>query len=128
MVNQERLFSEPSDVVKESSTATGESRDAASDPTIIAQVHELVRAIPEGRVMSYGAVGARCDPPISGYICGRIMHHAVADVPWWRVVAKDGSLPINKRNAHLAQQQRSKLQAEGIELDAEGKIPQSYFV
>jgi methylated-DNA-protein-cysteine methyltransferase-like protein len=101
--------------------------DASTDATIIEQVFNAARAIPSGRVISYGALGARCDPPISGYICGRIMNNAVNDVPWWRVVAKDGSLPIAKRNPHLAQEQRDRLQAEGVEFDAKGRVLMEKF-
>jgi methylated-DNA-protein-cysteine methyltransferase-like protein len=97
-------------------------RDAASDATIVAQVYERARAIAPGRVLAYGALGALCDPPISGYICGRIMNQVLQDVPWWRVVAKDGSLPIAKRNPALAQEQRDKLRAEGVEFDEEGRV------
>ena len=98
--------------------------DAASDAALIAQVNEIVHAIPKGRVMSYGAIGKRCEPPISGYICGRMMHSATSDsgVPWWRVVGKDGSLPIRKRNAILSIEQRERLEAEGVEFDAEGRV------
>ncbi len=102
-------------------------RDAASDATTVTQVYEQARAIPPGRVLAYGALGARCNPPISGYICGRIMNQALQDVPWWRVVAKDGSLPIAKRNPALAQEQRQKLQAEGVKFDDEGRVLMERF-
>jgi methylated-DNA-protein-cysteine methyltransferase-like protein len=104
-----------------------ESFNAATDATIIEQVFTAARSIPPGRVLSYGALGARCDPPISGYICGRIMNNVANDVPWWRVVAKDGSLPIAKRNPHLAQEQRDRLQAEGVEFDAAGRVLMDKF-
>src|SRR5687768_1284087 len=78
--------------------------DPIADAAIVEQVYSIVRAIPHGRVMSYGAVGAQCDPPISGYICGRIMRMASDDVPWWRVVGKNGALPITKRHPELAQE------------------------
>ena len=101
--------------------------DAATDPTVIAQVWQVTRAIPAGRVLSYGAVGARCDPPISGYVCGRIMIRSHHDVPWWRVVGKDGALPIIKRNPELAREQRTKLEAEGVEFDDEGRVVMERF-
>ncbi len=104
-----------------------EEPDAASDPAVIAQVWNVARSIPAGRVMSYGAVGARCDPPISGYICGRIMIRSHNDVPWWRVVGKDGALPIVKRNPELAREQRSRLEAEGVEFDDEGRVVMEKF-
>jgi methylated-DNA-protein-cysteine methyltransferase-like protein len=92
------------------------------DARIIEQVYTHARQIPAGRVISYGALGARCIPPISGYICGRIMNQAQHDVPWWRVVAKDGSLPIAKRNPLLAAEQREKLCEEGVQFKEDGKI------
>lgn len=124
MPEQPPLFPEPD---APTPTATPPQADAVSDAALVAQVYAIARAIPSGRVMSYGAVGARCQPPISGYICGRIMNNVAADVPWWRVVAKDGALPISKRNPLLAQEQRSKLEAEGVTFDATGHILASCF-
>jgi alkylated DNA nucleotide flippase Atl1 len=97
------------------------------DITIIEQVYTHARQIPVGHVIAYGALGARCTPPISGYVCGRIMNQAQSDVPWWRVVAKDGSLPIAKRNPLLANEQRQRLAEEGIRFDESGKILMQQF-
>jgi methylated-DNA-protein-cysteine methyltransferase related protein len=92
-------------------TATPDQDDSA----LHEQVYALARTVPPGRVISYGALGARCEPPISGYICGRIMGLARDDsVPWWRVVAKSGVLPIIKRNPQLADEQRERLESEGV--------------
>ena len=122
MNDQNSLFDDVSAPQKQQSDA-----DAASDETVIAQVYAIARAIPEGRVMSYGAVGARCQPPISGYICGRIMVHAHDAVPWWRVVGKDGTLRISKRNPLLAADQRAKLEAEGVAFDDAGRVKMADF-
>ncbi len=99
----------------------------ASDQTIRDKIFDLARAIPAGRVSSYGALGAACDPPISGYICGRIMQNVAEGVPWWRVVSKDGALPISKRSPHLAVEQREKLETEGVGFGEDGKILMSKF-
>ncbi len=104
-----------------------DSLDAASDATIVQRIYALARAIPAGRVLSYGVLGASCSPPISGYICGRIMNVVGDDVPWWRVVAKDGALPIAKRNPALAQRQRALLENEGVEFDAAGRVRMEKF-
>lgn len=93
-----------------------------NDENITQQIYAIVRAIPSGKVLAYGAVGARSTPPISGYICGRIMGDVPSDVPWWRVVGKDGNLPIRKRNPELSIQQRETLIAEGVEFDEDGKV------
>jgi len=101
--------------------------DAQRDEDITQQIYEIVRAIPKGKVLSYGAVGERSTPPISGYICGRIMGNVPSDVPWWRVVGKDGNLPIRKRHPELSIQQHEMLIAEGVEFDEEGKVNMSGF-
>lgn len=92
------------------------------------QVMARCREVPRGRVTSYGALGKQCDPPISGYICGRIMGNVMDDVPWWRVIGKDGKLPIAKRGPYHSQQQRELLEQEGIEFDDEGKVQARFFV
>ena len=78
-------------------------------------------------MLSYGEVGALCEPPISGYVCGRVMNNVSDDVPWWRVVGKDGTLPISKRSPHLAIEQRQKLEAEGVGFGEDGKVRMSEF-
>jgi len=92
------------------------------------QVIELCRSVPQGRVTSYGALGAECDPPISGYICGRVMGQIMDGAPWWRVVGKDGKLPISKRSPNHSREQREKLESEGVRFDDEGKIERRFFV
>lgn len=90
-------------------------------------VYKLTKAIPEGRVMNYGQVGELCKPQISGYICGRILGDVPKDVPWWRVVAKDGSLPVVKRSPDLAKDQREALEDEGVEFDDQGRVKMEEF-
>lgn len=97
------------------------------DELIRQQVLQRVREVPAGKVASYGTIGASCNPPISGYICGRILGHGDQNIPWWRIVAKDGSLPVAKRNPVIAQQQQEKLEAEGVEFDADGKVADQFF-
>jgi methylated-DNA-protein-cysteine methyltransferase-like protein len=102
----------------------------SDDPTydeLRVQIHQLVRQIPKGKVTNYGAIGAICQPPISGYICGRLMQSTPPDVPWWRVVAKDGSLSAAKRSPDLGREQRQLLEKEGVAFEANGKVRQKYF-
>ena len=35
-------------------------------------------------------------------------------IPWWRVVAKSGALPVSKLDPHLGKEQRDRLLAEGV--------------
>ena len=90
------------------------------------QVRQLVRSVARGRVISYGALGARCQPPISGYVCGRVMGQLMEDVPWWRVVGKSGELPISKRSPDQAVRQRALLESEGVRF-RENAVERQFF-
>lgn len=52
----------------------------------------MVRQIPAGRVMTYGQLAALCDSPRSARIVGSIAHFGDPDLPWHRVVNKQGGL------------------------------------
>lgn len=91
-----------------------------------AQVERLCREISRGRVISYGALGARCEPPISGYVCGRVMGRVMDVTPWWRVVGKTGNLPIHKKGPERAREQRELLEKEGVEFDGDA-IKREFF-
>jgi len=63
---------------------------------------------------TYGDVARALENPVSGYTVGRWMAQAPDDVPWWRVVAKDGALVIAKRSPEAALVQRRRLASEGV--------------
>jgi len=56
------------------------------------QVYALVAQIPKGRVMTYGQIAALCGRPLAARIVGGIAHWGDPDLPWQRVIMKDGSL------------------------------------
>jgi len=114
------------DVVDKNVGASTRISSTQGEGALKEQVRAIVSSIPSGQVLAYGQVGARCEPPLSGYICGRILHHALEDVPWWRVVAKDGHLPIEKRAAEMAQKQRALLEAEGVAFINDCVAPQHF--
>jgi alkylated DNA nucleotide flippase Atl1 len=61
-----------------------------------------VRAIPKGRVQTYGGID-----PEAPRMVGRVLHDTDENVPWHRVVRADGSLAKGDR-------QRKLLIAEGV--------------
>ena len=86
-------------------------------------VFDCVRAIPAGKVVSYGqlaemAIGVR----LTARQVGGIMAMAPPDAPWHRVLAVDGSLSIHKRDPMLAQEQRRRLEAERVVFLPNGKV------
>jgi methylated-DNA-protein-cysteine methyltransferase related protein len=81
----------------------------------------LVKLIPKGKVMSYGDIGSALHPPVSGLIAGRWLDQCPPgeDIPWWRVLGKDGSLKIAKKSPQLALEQRRLLEDEGVVFEGE---------
>lgn len=70
------------------------------------RVYKLVGQIPRGRVMTYGQVAALCGAAWAAWEVGQIAHTGPADLPWQRVVNKQGGLaagwPNGGRDAHKA--------------------------
>lgn len=85
------------------------------------RVYKLVAQIPEGRVMTYGQIAALCGAAWAAWEVGQIAHTGPADLPWQRVVNKQGGLaagwPNGGRSAHAAL-----LEAEGISVSDEYKV------
>ncbi|HEU5187851.1 MAG TPA: MGMT family protein [Candidatus Saccharimonadales bacterium] len=84
-------------------------------------VYELVRKIPEGRLMTYGQVAALCGKPRGAWEVGQIAHFGPPELPWQRVVNKQGGLavgwPSGGRDAHKAL-----LEVEGIAVSDEYSV------
>lgn len=56
------------------------------------RIYAYVAQIPKGRVMTYGQLAALAGSPYAARIVGGIAHWGDPDLPWQRVVKKDGSL------------------------------------
>jgi methylated-DNA-protein-cysteine methyltransferase-like protein len=56
------------------------------------RVYELVAMIPRGRVMTYGQIAALCGQPRAARIVGGVAHFGPEELPWHRVVNKQGGL------------------------------------
>src|SRR5688500_3074625 len=76
------------------------------------RVEELVRQIPKGRVMTYGQIAAMCGNAAAARIVGGIAHFGDPDLPWQRVVNKQGGLASGYPGGRAGHKQV--LEAEGI--------------
>ncbi len=87
------------------------------------RIYALVRAIPSGRVTTYGAIGAATGCPAR--VVGYAMHHLGVvprpDVPWQRVINARGGI-----STHGAEQRRL-LEAEGVEFGDDGTVDLDRF-
>ena len=56
------------------------------------RVYELVAQIPKGRLMTYGQLAALAGTAWAAWEVGQIAHTGPVDLPWQRVVNKQGGL------------------------------------
>lgn len=56
------------------------------------RVYHLVSQIPQGKVMTYGQIATLTGHPRASRIVGQIAHFGPIDLPWHRVVNKQGGL------------------------------------
>lgn len=87
------------------------------------EVYEVVRAIPTGRVLSYGAVAALANRPRAARAVGTALSGLPSElgVPWWRVVNSTGRIST-PRIHQISSVQRSLLEEEGVIFKATGII------
>jgi methylated-DNA-protein-cysteine methyltransferase-like protein len=84
------------------------------------RVEAVVAQIPQGRVMTYGQLAALCGNARAARIVGGIAHFGDPDLPWQRVVNKQGGLASGYpggRSGHA-----EVLRAEGME------VSDDYFI
>lgn len=87
------------------------------------RVYALVRQVPHGRVVSYGGVAALLGQPRAARGVGQALHALPDDtnVPWWRVVNRNGEISI-RGVLHGEVRQRQLLRAEGVRFSRAGRI------
>ncbi len=76
------------------------------------RVEEVVRQIPEGKVMTYGQIAGICGNAAAARIVGGIAHFGDPALPWQRVVNKKGGLAAGYPGGRAAH--KRDLEAEGI--------------
>lgn len=86
------------------------------------QVHELVRRIPRGRVMTYGQISEVMAGRLSPRAVGWMMHRCPDGVPWQRVVNASGGCSTDRLPDFPKGLQRSLLEQEGVEFRANGTL------
>jgi len=94
------------------------------------RVYDLVRSVPHGRVVSYGGVAAMLGHPRAARGVGHALHALDVDddtdVPWWRVINRNGEISI-RSVPHAPQLQRALLHGEGVRFDRRGRVDWKRF-
>lgn len=90
---------------------------------IRAEVIRLVGLIPEGKFTTYGSIAVHMNVAALhvASVMSRLMEAEAAALPWHRVVSAEGRVSPNME-PELAARQRTRLEREGLKLDAQGFI------
>ena len=86
------------------------------------KVIEIIKAIPEGKVMTYGQIAGAAGSQRGARQVVRILHSmsAAHSLPWHRVVNTRGEFALQGEEARWSQE--AALASEGVEVDARGTI------
>ena len=105
-------------------TQTRERRPARDRGHPEREIYAVVRAIPRGRVATYGQIGELAGIPAGHRVVARAMRTCPSRLPWQRVVGKKDArrAQINLQDAEHASEQRRRLESEGVAFDAGGYI------
>ena len=102
----------------------------SSSSTFDQRVWSEVARIPHGRLATYGQIADL----IGSYGCARQVGWALrrlklpSTVPWHRVVNAQGRISMSLSREGSDWMQRELLMAEGIPVDAEGRLPLRQFL
>ena len=114
--------------VGEGFLAAGEARVVT--PGFHERVFAIVRRVPRGFVTTYGDVGTMLGSPRVarqvGWALAALDERRHPDVPWHRVVNARGTVSF-RGDLERATLQESRLQAEGIPLDDQGRLDLARF-
>jgi methylated-DNA-protein-cysteine methyltransferase-like protein len=99
--------------------------------TFRADVYSIVRQIPAGKVLNYGVVAELIGRPRSARQVGyalRSLGLNESNIPWWRVVNKNGYLSIDHGDGGYEKiVQRQLLEDEGIVVNEDNTLNMSLY-
>lgn len=84
------------------------------------RVFRIVRAIPRGRVMTYGQIAELLGEGYTPRTVGFVMHSSNDETPWHRVINAQGGCSTRGLVLPHDKQQRM-LEAEGVSFNARGR-------
>lgn len=99
----------------------------AAAPTVSStyqRIYAVVRRIPRGRVATYGQISTLAGFPRAPRLAGYALYAlpAGSPLPWQRVVGAGGRLSLARLDPDAALTQRMRLEREGVEFDARGRV------
>ena len=83
---------------------------------------EIIRAIPHGKVATYGQIAAYAGNPAGARQVAWVLHSSSEkdDLPWHRVINRHGRISLKEDLDY--KQQKALLEQEGVEFDEQDNI------
>ena len=97
-----------------------------NDKNYRAEVYDLVKNIPRGRVMTYGQIAIILGEGYTARTVGYVMHGSEDGVPWQRVINSQGKCSTSKLSIPIDLQQ-TMLEQEGVIFSDKGKCDLNRF-
>ena len=101
--------------------------ESSKENKLHATIFDVVEAIPEGKVATYGQIGklvCGCSGQLVGFALASLRYQGSRKVPWQRVINRSGKISLTGPDAAL---QRALLEDEGVRFDADGVIDLDQF-
>jgi len=91
------------------------------------KIIQAIKAIPKGKVSSYGAIALVAGLPNGARQTVRVLHSLSEkyELPWYRVIRSNGSIALKEGEGKELQIQL--LRAEGVEVSPDGLIDMGRF-
>lgn len=90
------------------------------EPGFRDSVEAMVMLIPKGRVMTYGQLAALAGHAYAARIVGGIAHFGDPDLPWQRVVSKQGGLAAGYPGGRAGH--KAALEADGVAVSEDYRV------
>ena len=92
-----------------------------------AEVYDLVRTIPRGKVMTYGQISTLLESTLSPVAVGWAMSRAPEGMPWQRVVNASGGCSTSRRPDMPPTLQQGLLEKERVKFRSDGTLDLSRY-
>jgi len=100
--------------------------DTRAESPFTRKAKEVIRAVPRGRVVTYGQVAALAGRPRAARAVAWILHSSsAAALPWHRVINGRGGISLGRGRGF--EEQKKRLIAEGVVVGRGGRVDLKRF-